>query len=244
MSASSSSGAGRTIVVGDLHGCHDEAVELLDRLAVTSNDRVIFAGDLVDRGPKRRECVELAMRHEGILGNHEEKHLRQRRKPLEALLPDHAETRRALDESHLDYFARLPLFLRIPEANAVVVHAGVLPGVPIERQDPHLLLHGQYICPPAVKSHWPSKAPPGWSFWTNHWKGPERVVFGHTVLDRPLIAAWSVGIDTGCVHGGTLTAVVLPEWRIVSVPARKDYWGPKGSGVAAYPVMDGVRCYS
>jgi hypothetical protein len=63
-------------VIGDLHGCQDEALELLDSLAVTVNDRVIFAGDLVDRGPKRRECVELAMRHSRILGNHEEKHLR------------------------------------------------------------------------------------------------------------------------------------------------------------------------
>ena len=48
----------RTIVIGDLHGCQDEALELLDSLAVTVKDRVIFAGDLVDRGPKRRECVE------------------------------------------------------------------------------------------------------------------------------------------------------------------------------------------
>ena len=234
----------RTIVIGDLHGCCDEAVELLDRLAVTSSDRVIFAGDLVDRGPKRRECVELARRHECILGNHEEKHLRQRHRRIEDLIPDHAETRRVLEPPDLDYFARLPLFLRIPEAGAVVVHAGVLPDVPIERQDPHLLLHGQCVRPPAVKSYWPSKAPPGWTFWTNHWKGPERVIFGHSVLDRPLVSPWAVGIDTGCVHGGTLTAVVLPEWKIVSVPARKNYWGAKGSGIAAYPVMDGVSCYS
>ena len=234
----------RTIVVGDLHGCHDEAVELLDRLAVTSSDRVIFAGDLVDRGPKRRECVELAKRHECILGNHEEKHLRQRRKRIEDLIPDHAETRRTLDDGHFGYFSTLPLFVRIPEANAIVVHAGVLPGLPVERQDPHTLLHAQCIQPPASKSFWPSKAPPGWTFWTNHWKGPERVIFGHTVLDRPLVAAWAVGIDTGCVHGRELTAVVLPEWRIVSVPARKSYWGPKGGGVASYPVMDGVSCFS
>ena len=53
----------RTIVIGDLHGCHDEALDLLDALHVTSSDRVIFAGDLVDRGPKPRECVELAMKH-------------------------------------------------------------------------------------------------------------------------------------------------------------------------------------
>ncbi len=234
----------RTIVIGDLHGCQDEALELLDSLAVTVNDRVIFAGDLVDRGPKRRECVELAMRHSCILGNHEEKHLRIRRQQRKDVVPDHAETIRVLEESHFQYFESLPLYLRIPEANAVVVHAGVLPGLPIEQQPSSVLLHGQCVRPPAKDSKWPSKAPSDWKFWTNYWQGPERVIFGHTVLDRPLVSTWAVGIDTGCVHGGTLTAVVLPDWKIVSVPARKNYWGPKGSGVATYPVMDGVNCYS
>jgi diadenosine tetraphosphatase ApaH/serine/threonine PP2A family protein phosphatase len=242
--APSSQGHGRTIVIGDLHGCHDEALDLLDLLAVGSGDRVIFAGDLVDRGPRRRECVELARRHEAILGNHEENHLNLRRRSPEQLKPDHAETRRALEPEHLEWFATLPLFIRLPEANAVVVHAGVLPGASIERQLPHTLLHAQCVSPPATKSYWPSKAPTGWRFWTNHWQGPERVIFGHTVLDKPLVTPWAVGIDTGCVHGGRLSAVVLPEWRIVSVPARKDYHGPKGTGIARYEVMDGVYCYS
>ncbi|HZE96469.1 MAG TPA: metallophosphoesterase [Planctomycetota bacterium] len=234
----------RTIVIGDLHGCHDEAVELLDRLAVTAGDRVIFAGDLVDRGPQRRECVELAMKHECVLGNHEEKHLRIRRQGRTDILPDHAETRRVLEERHYRYLESLPLYVRVPEANAVVVHAGVLPGVPIESQSPSILLHGQCIRPPATRSEWPSKAPPDWRFWTHFWTGPERVIFGHTVLDSPLVAEWAVGIDTGCVHGRSLTALVLPEWKLVSVPARKNYWGPKGGGVAQYPVMNGVNCYS
>jgi diadenosine tetraphosphatase ApaH/serine/threonine PP2A family protein phosphatase len=234
----------RTILIGDLHGCLDEALELLDRLAVTSSDRVIFAGDLVDRGPRRRECVELAMRHESILGNHEESHLLQRRRPLERLKPDHVETRRVLDDAHLEWFARLPLFIRVPEANAVLVHAGVLPGVAIESQLPHTLLHAQCVRPPETKSYWPSKAPPTHTFWANHWKGPERIVFGHTVLDRPLVSEWAVGIDTGCVHGGALTALVLPAWEVVSVPARRNYFGSRGEGVARFPVMDGVSCYS
>jgi len=51
----------RTIVIGDLHGCFDEARDLIEKCAATNDDRIIFAGDLVDRGPKRRECVELAM---------------------------------------------------------------------------------------------------------------------------------------------------------------------------------------
>jgi predicted phosphodiesterase len=83
----------RTIVVGDLHGCFDEAVELLDSLQVTSSDRVIFAGDLVDRGPKPAECIELAMRHECVLGNHEEHHLRRRHSAREKLSPAHLFTR-------------------------------------------------------------------------------------------------------------------------------------------------------
>jgi serine/threonine protein phosphatase 1 len=234
----------RTIVVGDLHGCHDEALELLSRLAVTSNDRVIFAGDLVDRGPKPRECVELAMRHEAILGNHEEKHLQQRRRDPSKLSPDHLRTRDALDDEHYAWLSKLPLFIRIPEADAVVVHAGVLPGRSIEAQLPHTLLHAQCVRPPDTKSYWPSKAPPDFTFWTNHWRGPERVIFGHSVLDRPLVTDWAVGIDTGCVHGLALTAVVLPDWTLVSVPARKDWWGPKGDGVARFEVQDGVRCFS
>jgi hypothetical protein len=234
----------RTIVIGDLHGCYDETVDLLDKLAVTSSDRVIFAGDLVDRGPKRRECIDLARKHECILGNHEEKHLRIRNRPDTAVIPDHLETRRILETRDYDYFASMPLFLRLPEFNAVVVHAGVLPGRPVETLAPSILLHAQCIKPPETKTCWPSKAPPDWKFWTNFWQGPERVIFGHTVLDSPLISEWAVGIDTGCVHGGTLTAVVLPDWKVVSVPARKAYWGPKGSGIAQYPVMNGVNCYS
>ena len=232
----------RTIIIGDLHGCHDEALELLDRLAVTKNDRVVFAGDLVDRGPKPRECVELAMKWEAILGNHEEKHLQQRKRKDEDLSPDHLTTRRALSDEHYSYFAKLPLFIRFPEANAVVVHAGVLPEIEIEKQDAYHLLHAQCVRPPEKKSYWPSKAPTTHTFWTNHWKGPERVIFGHTVTDQPLVTPFAVGIDTGCAFGGALTAVVLPSWEIVSVPSRQ----PKRAGreVAKYRIHGDVSCFS
>ncbi len=210
----------RTIVIGDLHGCYDEALALLNRLAVTEADRVIFAGDLVDRGPKPRECVELAMRHACVLGNHEEKHLLSS--------SHHPETRKELREEHYAYFEKLPTFIRLPEFGAVVVHAGVMPNVAIESQDPYHLLHAQCVRPPEKKSYWPSKAPSTHTFWTNHWRGPERVIFGHTVLDEPLVTEHAVGIDTGCVFGGPLTAVVLPDWQIVSVPSRQ----PKREGRA------------
>jgi len=233
----------RTIVIGDLHGCYDEAVALLRKLAVQASDRVIFAGDLVDRGPRPRECVELAMQHECILGNHEEKHLQQRKRAAEKLSPDHLRTRGALEDRHYEYFSKLPALIRLPEHGAAVVHAGAYPGVPLEAQDTYHLLHIQSIKPPAKKSFWPSKAPGDHRFWTNHWSGPERLIFGHSVLTKPLVTEHAVGIDTGAVYGGGLTAVVLPSWELVTVPS-VDHTGGRKSGIAQYVVHGDVRAFS
>jgi hypothetical protein len=234
--------ARRTLVIGDLHGCYDEALDLLDALQATSSDRIIFAGDLIDRGPRRRECVELAMRHECVLGNHEERYLRQLKTADDKLLPDHLETRRALGPEHAKYLETLPLFIRLPEYGAAVVHAGAYPGIPLEQQDKAHLLHAQCLQPPSKKSHWPSKAPQGATFWTNLWTGPERLIFGHTVLDQPLMSEWAVGLDTGAVYGRTLTALVLPDWRFVSVPARTKHHG--GKDLPKYAVHGDVRAFS
>jgi predicted phosphodiesterase len=86
----------RTVVIGDLHGCFEEALDLLDAAQASACDRIIFAGDLVDRGRKPRECVELAMKYESVLGNHEENHLARRTSTDAKLSPDHLRTRRAL----------------------------------------------------------------------------------------------------------------------------------------------------
>lgn len=233
----------RTIIIGDLHGCYDEAVALLRETHAQPSDRVIFAGDLIDRGPKPRECVELAMQHESILGNHEEKHLQQRRRAGEKLSPDHLRTRDALLDRHYEYFARLPTSISLPEANAAVVHAGAYPGVALAAQDQYHLLHIQSIKPPVKKSFWPSKAPADHAFWSTLWRGPERLIFGHSVLSEPLVTEHAVGIDTGAVYGRGLTAVVLPEWKIVTVPS-VDYTGGRKRGIARYAVHGTVNAFS
>jgi hypothetical protein len=117
-----------------------------------------------------------------------------------------------------------------------------MPNVAIEAQDPYHLLHAQCVAPPERRSYWPSKAPATHTFWTNHWRGPERVIFGHTVVDKPLFLPHAVGIDTGCVFGGTLTALVLPEWAIVSVPSKQ----PKREGRAGakYRIHGDVHAFS
>lgn len=233
----------RAYVVGDLHGCYHEALDLLEAVGPGPGDRVIFAGDLVDRGPFPRECVELAMRFEAVLGNHEDKHLRQRHRPRGALLPDHRRTLEALGEEHLTYLETLPTSISLPEHGAAVVHAGGYPSIPVEAQDRYHLLHIQCIEPPRPKSHWPSKAPATATFWARLWRGPERLVFGHTVLDRPFVSEHAIGIDTGCVHGGPLTAVELPSGRIVSVPSRTKK-SDRRDEPPRFEILEGIRCWS
>lgn len=236
----------RTIIFGDLHGCHKEAMEIFDLVKVRAEDHVIFLGDLVDRGPDSGKCVDLALHREMvqgkpacILGNHEEKHLfyrdiEEQRGHVSVSIETHVATRLQLKANHYDYFRRMPKFIRLPEYDAVCVHAGVWPGRPIEEQTDRHLLHIQAIRPydkwgnlirgkDAERSLWSSKVPAGeegWSFWTNFWKGPERVIFGHSVLNKPLITDKVVGLDGGGCFGLELWALVLPEWEIVRVKGR------------------------
>ena len=64
---------GRIIAIGDIHGCHLEFAELLERLAPTPDDLLILVGDLVNRGPDSNRVIDLAIEHRAIslLGNHE-----------------------------------------------------------------------------------------------------------------------------------------------------------------------------
>jgi hypothetical protein len=190
--------------------------------------------------------VELAMKHEAILGNHEEKHLRYRkhRTPTDQMPDTHAYTIENLEERHYQYLEKLPLYIRFPEYKAAVVHAGVLPGIPLEKQDVGTLLHCQSICPPSKRSYWPSKAPEGYKFWTNFYRGPERIIFGHSVLSKPLLTEFVCGIDTGAVFGHELTAIVLPDWQLVQVPPRRKYHSDARRQIARYHVQDDVYCYS
>jgi hypothetical protein len=227
----------RTILIGDLHGCLEEAKELLDKCEATAQDWVIFLGDLVDRGPDSAGCVDLAMKLQArqgrpscIMGNHEEKMLdyediqaRLGRLPSN-MNPGHQATRDQLRPEHYEYMRQMPLYLRLPEHNAVAVHAGAYPGRAIEQQTRRHLLHIQSICPPEEKSLWPSRVPAAergkWRFWSTLWDGPERVFFGHSVLDQPLVTDKVVGLDGGACFGRELWAYVLPEERLVRVRGR------------------------
>lgn len=251
----------RTIIIGDLQGMYDETISLLNKCNVTPHDRVIFTGDLVDRGPDNDKCIDLAIKYEqlqgspaSVLGNHEEKHLHYRNKEERGKDPNvqvqsHIRTRMQLKAHHYAYMRTMPLYIRLHEYNAVVVHAGVFPGRTIEEQDPHHLLHIQMINPKeGTKTMWPSKAPHDWKFWTHFWDGPERIIFGHSVLDRPLITDKVYGIDGGACFGRNLYALILPTWEVVSVSSNKDHGhgqrGRSSENIALVNVHGDVNTFS
>ena len=62
--------------------------------------------------------------------------------------------------------------------------------------------------------------------WSEVWNGPPFVIYGHTPGPEVVRLKWSLGIDTGCAMGGSLTACILPEKRIVQVRAREKYYQP------------------
>jgi predicted phosphodiesterase len=64
----------RTIVVGDIHGCYDELIKLLEKVELTSADRVVSVGDLIAKGPKSKEVLDLFSndtRFSSVIGNHD-----------------------------------------------------------------------------------------------------------------------------------------------------------------------------
>jgi hypothetical protein len=223
----------RTIIVGDVHGCRDELECLLRLCGWIRGERLILAGDLVAKGPDSQGVVELARTWgaKGVLGNHDAHVLRARdlragRAPADGkkkIRPEHQQVADTLGPDDWRYLEELQLFLRLgPEsdgaADTAVVHAGAVPGVALEDQARENLITMRSIDDAGRASKRIEGTP-----WAVAWQGPERLIFGHDAVRGLQQHAWATGLDTACVYGGRLTALVLPERRLVSVPAKRSY---------------------
>ncbi|HVS52554.1 MAG TPA: metallophosphoesterase [Opitutaceae bacterium] len=216
---------GRVIAVGDIHGCADEFEALLAKLALTRHDRLILLGDLVNRGPESSRVIALARQHahRSLLGNHELRLLNYRRTgdPSHLKKSDY-DTLRQLSAKDWAYLDAMPLTFAVPELGTVLVHGGFMPGRPWRGQPARVVTRIQVVGPdgePHKRSDFPD-AP----HWSELWRGPPFVIYGHTPRPEPAQTKWSLGIDTSCVLGGTLTACVLPGRELVQVAAREKYF--------------------
>lgn len=220
--------ANRTLIVGDVHGCSAELKNLIRACALKPEDDLVLVGDLVAKGPNSAEVVRICRERNAraVMGNHDfalvKYHRARQRGEHVALRPAHEAVARSLSAEDFRYLDSLPLWLDIPEFDSLVVHAGLMQDVPLESQDPRMLMNMRTIDAQGQ----PSAAWDAGPLWGASYRGPRFVYFGHHAAAGLQQYAYALGLDTGCVYGRRLSGFLLPEGRLVSVRAERMYQEP------------------
>ena len=217
----------RVIAIGDVHGCIDELQALLRRCDYRPGDLIVFLGDLVSKGPDSASVVQMAreLGAIGVRGNHDFEVIRWHQAIKSGAEPpvigsEHYQIASKLSTADMRWMYSLPWYISSKELNALFVHAGFVSGIRLGKQNPRLMMNMRSILPDGTVT---SKFFNNWP-WARLWDGPHTVLFGHDA-DRGLQQyEHAIGLDTGCVYGGRLTACILPEKRLVSVSAKKEYF--------------------
>ena len=209
----------RTIVVGDIHGCYDELMDLLDQLGFAASDLIVAVGDLITKGPKSREVLELFMtdsRFKTVIGNHDLALRRVWNGEEVDLKPSQKETLKELKadkDRFLPFLNSLPFMIDL--GSHLVVHAGVRPNVALHSQTTKDLTQIRTLGDdPESKEGTP---------WYQVYVGEKFVLFGHWPSPQPRRGKMALGLDTGCVYGYQLTAYTIETGELNSVPAREAY---------------------
>lgn len=214
----------RTLVIGDIHGCYELLNKLLQKVNFQKNqDRIIFIGDYIDRGPEARKVLDLVMElvNEGaiaLLGNHEEMFvaayenfnhitpwiLNGGRTTLASFGIDKNEKEgiREIPVKYIEFLKSLPLYYETKDY--IFVHAGLDPQI----QNP---LYTNKYAMLWIRDEWLNC----------NYRGKKKVIFGHTptltINDHwkaePWISGNKICLDTGGVYskyGGRLSCLELP----------------------------------
>ncbi|MGX7677070.1 polynucleotide kinase-phosphatase [Plantactinospora sp. DSM 117369] len=237
-------------IIGDVHGCRAELEALLLRLGWTlhrdgtgrpvnathpEGRTAIFVGDLVDRGPDSPGVLRLVMGMVGagtalcVPGNHEQKLLRKLRGRNVTVSHGLAETLAQLDGEEPGFVAEIAAFVDglvshyvLDGGRLVVAHAGL-------KAEYHGRASGRvraFALFGETTGETDEYGLPVRYPWARDYRGSAMVVYGHTPTPAPEWVNNTICIDTGCVFGGTLTALRYPSRELVSVPAAKEYYPP------------------
>jgi protein phosphatase len=238
-------------IIGDVHGCYDELQELLARLgyvlAQASGARegecdvvgppglprkLVFLGDLVDRGPKTPGVLRLVMKlvREGkalcVPGNHDVKLVRALRGSNVQIIHGLAESLAQLGAESDEFRKQVASFIDdlvshyvLDGGRLVVAHAGMKESMQGRGSGAvrEFALYGE------TTGETDEFGLPVRYNWAGEYRGNGAVVYGHTPVPEPEWLNNTVCIDTGCVFGGSLTALRWPEREFVSVASRAKY---------------------
>ena len=237
-------------IIGDVHGCYDELVALLERLGYRvsrghsdggfsvshpQGRKAVFVGDLVDRGPGVVNVLKLvmAMVADGaalcVAGNHESKLVRKLKGRNVQVSHGLAESLAQLEQESPEFRQEATEFMDglishyvLDGGNLVVAHAGMKEEYQgrASARVRDFCLYGETT---GETDEWglPVRAD-----WASNYRGKATVVYGHTPVTEPAWLNRTINVDTGCVFGGRLTALRYPENELVSAPAARVYYDP------------------
>jgi protein phosphatase len=233
-------------IVGDVHGCLDELLELMGSLgyqvdrnekefSVTAPEgrRLAFVGDLVDRGPATPDVLRLVMTMVAasqaicVPGNHDMKLMKALKGRSVQLTHGLAESMVQLDKETPEFREQVTKFLDglvshyvYDDGKLVIAHAGMKESMQGRGSGKvrEFALYGE------TTGETDEFGLPIRYNWSADYRGEALVVYGHTPTPEPLWLNNTVNIDTGCVYGGKLTALRYPEREIVSVAAKATYY--------------------
>ena len=244
--------AGPFDIIGDVHGCYDELVELLTALGYTIQPgaglgegphsvappvdrRAVFLGDLVDRGPNSPGVLRLVMKMVAdgqaycVPGNHDIKLLRKLRGRDVQLTHGIAETLSQLEKESPEFRSQVASFLDslvshyvFDGGRLVVAHAGMKE----EMQGRGSGKVRDFALFGETTGEVDEFGLQIRYNWAADYRGSATVVYGHTPIPEPEWLNRTINIDTGCVFGGKLSALRYPEKEVVSVPSHNVYYTP------------------
>lgn len=228
----------RLIIYGDIHGCLDEFSELRKMLEISKEDEEVCVGDVISKGYNSLGVLDFLMQYDikSVLGNHEDKFIRyfeheknEKTNPVK-LTKDEKSILENLEDRHIKYLQKMPLFLRY--GNITIIHGGIKNDTDLNDISKRLkqqIIRLRYL---DSEGNFVSigKNDESSIFWSDAYDGHEGfVIFGHQHFWNIKQSKYAVGIDTGCVYGNKLSAVIFPDFNdettyfFKSVLAKKVY---------------------
>ncbi len=222
------------VIYGDIHGCLEEWEEL--RKLIPKNSFEISVGDILDKGPYPVEALRYAKKNKifTIMGNHEYKHIRKYWGRKVQLDEDQQKVYPKLKKEDFEFIESMPFFLKLN--HLTILHAGITNWIRLNNPPLNIMTlllflrevneNGKFL----PLNHNNPKA----KYWADVYNGHEGfVVYGHNPFLEVKKNEFAAGIDTACVYGNKLTALVIKNtlkpdnYEIIQINAKKAYSIPK-----------------
>ncbi|MEK6658670.1 MAG: metallophosphoesterase [Campylobacterota bacterium] len=208
------------IIYGDIHGCLDEFQKLRDQINPRNSDTEVCVGDIITKGSHSIETLHYIQENGilSVLGNHEDKiirYLKHRESPKKnpiSLDDNEQQIVDNLTHKDIEFLRSLPLFLHF--GDITVVHGGLQNSMVLKNlsnrehqkllrlryldQEGHFVAHGEETEESI--------------FWADVYDGNQGfIIYGHQSFKEVKINKFAIGIDTGCIYGNKLSAIIFKD---------------------------------